>query len=156
MSSHANRYTLDEAVIVKLPNRLRSHFDDILDRFRGDFPTAYTYLVPSPLDMDTMGQLQESEQIKAEGMRTEAWIDLSGRQVRVLLNPNYYADRPAAQLQEEAERILTEWAAKMRVELDVLPAVGEEESPEIRRPGRQPARRAETGDRSENSPDEAV
>jgi hypothetical protein len=121
MSTDADPNTLDEMVAVELENHPTSEYRPILQKFRGDFPTAWTYNVSPPLDMDTAADLNESRQPQAEGVKTEAWIDLSGDHATVRLNPNYYADLPADNLREEAQRILQEWATKQRQALRIDP-----------------------------------
>jgi hypothetical protein len=123
MSTEADPNTLKEMIAVELENHPTSEYRSILQKFRGDFPTAWTYVVPPPADMDTAADLNESRSIEAEGMKTEAWIDLSGDHATVRLNPNYYADLPADNLREEAQRILLEWATEQRKALRIDPDV---------------------------------
>jgi hypothetical protein len=73
------------------------------------------------VDLDTQPDLSEAAKTEAEGIRAQAWIDLTGDVAKVRLNPNLYADTPADELQAEAERVLRDWAVETRRELDVEP-----------------------------------
>ena len=119
MSTHADRITLDEAVEITLENHATNEYADILGVYQSGWPAAYTYLRPTAADLDTQANLTEAAATEAEGIRAQAWIDLAGDVAKVRLNPNLYADTPADELQPEAERILTQWAAEMRRELDI-------------------------------------
>lgn len=121
MSTNADPHTLDEMIAVELENHSTEEFRAILDTFRGDFPTAWTYTVTPPLDMDTATDLNESRETQAQGIKAEAWIDLSGDHTVVRLNPNCYADLPADNLREEAQRVLLEWATAQRRALRIDP-----------------------------------
>ncbi|MFW5731857.1 MAG: hypothetical protein ACOCZU_01480 [Planctomycetota bacterium] len=119
MSTHADRITLDEAVEITLENHATDEYADILGAYQSGWPAAHTYLRPTAADLDTQADLSEAAETEAKGIRAQAWIDLTGDVAKVRLNPNLYADTPADELQPEAERILTEWASRMRRELDI-------------------------------------
>ncbi len=114
MSTHAQQYTLQEAIVVDLPNHSVEEFQDILEVVEGGYPSAWNYQVPSAMDMDPKGDYVESRDIQAEGVTTQAWIDLTGDYARVLVNPNIYADTPRDELADEAQRILLQWAQEQR------------------------------------------
>jgi hypothetical protein len=128
MSTNADSYTLDEAVTIRLDHHRAEQFRDILSRIHGDMPTLHTYTVPSATDVDTRADLDEAEKISAEGMKTEAWIGFDGQVAEVHLNPNYYADTPADELQNEAQRVLLDWAQSQRQRLQIQrdPLTGQE------------------------------
>jgi hypothetical protein len=121
MSTHADRIALDEAVEITLENHLAEEYSDILEAYRSGWPAAYTYLAATGVDLDTQPDLSEAAKTEAEGIRAQAWIDLTGDVAKVRLNPNLYADTPADELQAEAERVLRDWAVETRRELDVEP-----------------------------------
>ncbi|MBS3734782.1 MAG: hypothetical protein KGY99_07625 [Phycisphaerae bacterium] len=104
----------DEWQKVDLPNHPRSDYADILDALPGEFPAAWEYEVPAAWDADAVDHPVESEDLETEGLKAEAWIDLSGDHAVVWVNPNHYADAPPDTLDAEAERVLLEWAADAR------------------------------------------
>jgi hypothetical protein len=114
MSTHAQNYTLEEAIVVDLPNHPTRDYKDILEVFHGGHPAVWNYQVPSAIDMDPAGQYAPSRDIQTRGLTTQAWIDLSGESVLVLVNPNLYADTPGDELRDEAQRILLDWAQDQR------------------------------------------
>lgn len=118
MSTNAD-YSLEEAITVELSNHPTSDFADILEAYRGGFPAAWTYTVPSAMDMDPRTDYVESRDIASDGIATQAWIDLSGQTAAVSLNPNLYADTPKDELAAEAERVLLNWAQDQRRQLNL-------------------------------------
>jgi hypothetical protein len=117
MSTRANEFTHAEAVEVPLPNHPRSEYQDVLTAYEGEFPAVYEYTVPQAMDVDPAPDRDEARRYETEGITTHAWIDLAGEHARVRLNPNFYADTPADELRDEAQRILVAWSAEMRREL---------------------------------------
>ena len=121
MSTDAHKVTLEETVAVDLDGHPSEEYADISRNLHGGYPAVHNYTVRSAADVDRKAPLQEAEQTEAEGIRAQAWIDLNGDHARVLLNPNLYADTPADELLDEAQRILLEWAFQTRQELDIEP-----------------------------------
>jgi hypothetical protein len=113
-----------DLVRVELPHRTLADFKDILDSFPGDFPTAWTYEVPSAMDMDRAVDRVAARQISSQGWKGECWIDLAQNPPAVILDSDLYADTPADELTEEAERLLNDWAANMRQTLRPTPPAG--------------------------------
>lgn len=124
MATMPENRRLQEFVAVPLPNHPQGDYLDIVDAMTGEFPIAFTYLAPSPTDMDSEDRNADPDDVLVEGVKTEALIDLSGPYARVSLNPAAYADTPPDGLTDEAERILLEWSQQTRQALDVG---GEEE-----------------------------
>ncbi len=107
------RHINEEYATVTLPNHRRDEFEDILASYAGDFPIAFTYTVPPATDA-VPDEGIESEDWLVEGFKTQAWIDLSGKNAKVKLDMNAYAHTPPEEMTEEAERVLVEWAQAVR------------------------------------------
>ncbi len=128
MSTNADRFTLEEAVTVRLENHSRQEFDDILSQIHGDLPVWHRYTVPAAMDVDPRAELTDAERTVSEGMKAQAGIGFADQIAEVHLNPNHYADTPPDELQNEAQRVLLDWAQSQRQRLQIQrdPLTGEE------------------------------
>jgi hypothetical protein len=134
----AKGYRADETRNVDLPNHPRDEFEDILGAYEGEFPATYTYRRRAPLDIDATEAIVESRSVQAGDMPAQAWIDLSGDHATVRLHAHLYADAPADDLRDEAQRILEAWAVDMRRDLSLDSPSHRRVEPESR-PGQPPA-----------------
>jgi hypothetical protein len=114
---------------IELPNHPSEEFSDILDNYSGTFPSSWTYEVTSPWDVDPVVKRDEADRIYEEDMTAEAWVDVAGQVPCVYLNPHFYAESPADDLTDEAERILQDWASATRRELGLHTNEGENQIP---------------------------
>ncbi|MFP4354262.1 MAG: hypothetical protein ACLFUJ_03985 [Phycisphaerae bacterium] len=114
MTRQPEDFTKDQAITIDLETQPAEAFRDILDKYRGDWPTAHRYQVPSAMDVDDQADLDQGETLGSEGFSADAWISFEPGYARVMLNPHHYADTPADELQGEAQRILQDWARAAR------------------------------------------
>ncbi len=145
----AEGYSHDQTRRVDLPNHPREEFQDILGAYEGEFPAVYTYHRPAPLDIDAAAPLDESRAMQADDVPARAWIDVSGAHATVGLHAHLYADTPADELRDEAQRVLEGWVVEMRRDLSLEAPSQRRVEPEAR-PGEPPAIEPDddTGDRT--------
>lgn len=104
---------------IDLPDYPEDDFRDIIDDFEGGFPDSWIYNAQLPVDWapnDALGDSGPQDEITET-----AYIDFRKGNAYVILNGDLYADAPPEGLEDEAQRVLMEWASAQRRGKSPLP-----------------------------------
>jgi len=104
----------DEYIDVHLANHLREDYLDIINQNEGAVPEAWAYTAETAMDTDPEALSSGSDEFIRQGMTAQAIVGFPGDHAVVRLPANLYAETPASELTEEAERVLLEWASHYR------------------------------------------